>query len=183
MRRNQMLGTILAVSLFVGCSTTGPFNREKLSLPTGPSYVGGRGIQLFPTSPKLLPNIKDAMSELNMHSIVQNEDPSGLIVLEGKTAAEVNIRTTVQTSGVNSTVSVKIGWFGDEPLTRALLDRIGLKQGKLPEQPNPNAATTDTDEKAAEKPKSQGIFSRDAVPDAVMLRDQVENGNMPAIAR
>jgi hypothetical protein len=183
MRRNKVLGTILAVSLFVGCSTTGPFNREKLSLPTGPSYVGGRGIQLFPTSPKLVQNVKDAMSELNMHGIVQNEDPSGLIVLEAKTADESNIRTTLQSSGVNSTVSIKIGWFGNEPLTRGLLELIGRKQGKLPEQPNPNAATTETDEKAAEKPKSQGIFSREAVPDAVMLRDQVENGNMPAIAR
>jgi hypothetical protein len=62
-----------------------------------------------------------------------------------------------------------------------LLDRIGSKQGTLPPQPTPSA--TDDLEKAAEKPKSQGIFSRDAVPDSVMLRDQVENGSMPAVAR
>jgi hypothetical protein len=171
----------LAVTLLAGCSTTGPFSRERLSLPTGPSYVGGRGIQLFPTSPKLLTNIKDAMSELNMHSIVQNEDPSGLKVLEGKTGSDAKVRVTVQTSGANSTVAVKIGWFGDEPVTRGLLDRIASKQGTLPEQPSPT--TTEPGEKTADKPKSQGIFSRDAVPDSVMLRDQVENGSMPAIGR
>jgi hypothetical protein len=174
-----MAVTILGVTLLAGCSTTGPFSREKLALPVGPSYVGGRGVQLFPTSPSLLQNVKDAMSDLNMHSMVQNEDPSGLLVLEGKTADDRKVRTTIQKSGANSTVSVKVGWFGDEPLTRALLDRIGSKQGTLPPQPTP----ADIDEKAEEKPKSQGIFSRDAVPDSVMLRDQVENGSMPAINR
>jgi hypothetical protein len=125
----------------------------------------------------LTQNVKDAMSELQMHGIVQNEDPSGLIILEGKTDTDESIRTTIQVSGANSTVSVKVGWFGNEPVTRGLLHRIGEKQGKLPEQPTVTQADPD------EKPKSQGIFSRDAVPDAVMLRDQVENGSMPAIAR
>jgi hypothetical protein len=175
-----MMGPILVVLLLAGCSTTNPFSREKLSLPVGPSYVGGRGIQLFPTSPTLVTNIKDAMSDLNMHSVVQNEDPSGLIVLEGKTAADQKIRTTIQTSGKNATVSIKIGWFGDEFVTRALLERIGSKQGTMPPQP---ALSPADDETPVEKPKSQGIFSRDAVPDEVMLRDQVENGSMPAINR
>ncbi len=181
MRRIQMVGTLLAASLLVGCSTTNPFSREKLALPVGPSYVGGRGTQLFPTSPNMVTNVKDAMSDLNMHGLVQNEDPSGLIIIEGTSAANQKVRTTIQTSGANTTVSVKIGWFGDEMVTRALLERIGTKQGTMP--PQPALAPTDSEEKTAEKTKSQGIFSRTAVPDAVMLRDQVENGNMPAIAR
>ena len=182
MQRNWMMGTVLAVSLVAGCSSTNPFSRAKLALPVGPSYVGGRGTQLFPTSPVLLTNIKDAMSDLKMYSIVQNEDPSGLIILEGKTAADQVVRTTLLTSGTNSTVSVKIGWFGDELMTRALLDRIAMKQGTMPPQPTAGPAT-DPDDNPAEKSKSQGLFSRDAVPDSVMLRDQVENGSMPAIAR
>ncbi len=76
---------LIASSMVAGCSTTGPFGREKLALPIGPSYVGGRGMQMFPTSPTLLANVKDAMSDVGVHSIVQNEDPSGLIILEGQT--------------------------------------------------------------------------------------------------
>ena len=68
---------ILAASMLAGCSTTGPFGREKLALPVGPSYVGGRGMQMFPTSTDLLANVKDAMSDVGIHSIVQNEDPGG----------------------------------------------------------------------------------------------------------
>ncbi len=184
MRRNSVLGMILAVSLLAGCSTTGAFSREKLALPVGPSYVGGRGVQLFPTSPRLLDNVKDSMSELNMHTLVQNEDPSGLTIVEATSAAGQKVRTTIQTSGKNSTVSVKVGWFGDEPLTRALLDRIGSKQGNLP--PQPAAGPTGTEDDAVEKAADQArpkFLSRQAVPDSVMLRDQVENGNMPAIAR
>jgi hypothetical protein len=130
MRRTRILArTILAVSLIAGCSTTGPFGREKLRLPVGPSYVGGRGMQMFPTSPNLLVNVKDAMSDVGIHSIVQNEDPSGLLILEGRTADDRKARVTIQTSGTNSTVSAKIGLFGDEPLTRAMLDRLGSRPG------------------------------------------------------
>src|ERR1700722_12709401 len=99
MRRNWMAGMLIATSMLVGCSTTGPFGRERLALPIGPSYVGGRGMQMFPTSPDLLNNVKDGMSDVGIHSIVQNEDPSGVIILEGRTADDRKARVTVQTSG------------------------------------------------------------------------------------
>jgi hypothetical protein len=178
MRRTRMAGIILAASIFAGCSTTGPFGRERLALPIGPSYVGGRGMQMFPTSTALLANVKEAMSDVGIHSVVQNEDPSGLIILEGKTVDDRKARVTLQSSGINSTVSAKISWLGDEPLTRALLDRIGSRQGTMPPQPAVNASS-ETDDPAAEKPRTQ-IFSRDAVPDATMLRDQINSGIMPA---
>jgi hypothetical protein len=179
MRRTRMAGIILAASMLAGCSTTGPFGREKLALPIGPSYVGGRGMQMFPTSTALLTNVKDSMSDVGIHSIVQNEDPSGLIILEGRTADDRKARVTLQSSGINSTVSAKISWLGDEPLTRALLDRIGSRQGTMPAQPAINPSP-EPDEKSAEKPRTQSIFSKDAVPDATMLRDQINSGIMPS---
>src|SRR4051812_38231987 len=41
MRRNTLVLMILAITVAAGCSTTGPFGRERLALPVGPSYVGG----------------------------------------------------------------------------------------------------------------------------------------------
>ena len=173
MRRNRMAGIALAASILAGCSTTGPFGRERLALPIGPSYVGGRGMQMFPTSPDLLTNVKDAMSDVGIHSIAQHEDPGGLVILEGSTTDNRKARITVQTSGANSTVSAKIGWLGDEPITRALLDRLGSRQGLIPPRPIPAEVNEET-------PPSQGLLSRDAVPDAVMLRDQLETGVRPS---
>jgi hypothetical protein len=173
MRRTWTATLILGVSMIAGCSTTGPFGRERLSLPVGPSYVGGRGMQIFPTSTTLLTNVKDAMSDVGIHTIVQNEDPSGLIILEGRTADDRKARVTIQTSGANSTVSAKIGWVGDEPITRSFLDRLGSRQGTMPPQPFEA-------DSPAEEPKPQNILSRDAVPDAVMLRDQIDTGFMPS---
>jgi hypothetical protein len=174
MRRTWTARIILAVSMIAGCSTTGPFGRERLSLPVGPSYVGGRGMQMFPTSPTLLANVKDAMSDVGIHTIVQNEDPSGLIILEGRTADDRKARVTIQTSGTNSTISAKIGWVGDEPLTRAMLDRLGSRQGTMPPQPLLEDKSTEVTQ------PRQPILSRDAIPDAVMLRDQMDNGTRPS---
>ena len=174
MRRNWTVGMLIGASMLAGCSTTGPFGREKLALPIGPSYVGGRGMQMFPTSPTLLANVKDAMSDVGVYAIVQNEDPSGLIVLEGQSADARKVRVTILTSGKNSTVSAKVGWLGDEPLTRALLDRVGSRQGLLPPPPS-------LPEDAESKPiRTQPIFSRDAVSDATMLQDHIQSGYMPA---
>ena len=173
MRGTRILGLLGLTWMLVGCSTTSPFGRERLALPIGPSYVGGRGMQMFPTSPELLTNVKGGMADVGIHSILQNEDPSGLIILEGRTVDDRKARVTVQTSGVNSTVSAKVSWLGDEPLTRAMLDRIGSRQGTIPSQPsNPR----DAEEPSEAKPGSPGLFSRDAVPDTTMLRDQIEGG-------
>ncbi len=133
-------------------------------------------MQMFPSSPDLINNVKDGMSDVGIHTIVQNTDPSGVIILDGKTADDRKARVTVQTSGTNSTVSVKISWFGDEPLTRAMLDRIGNRQGTMPPQPTPAGDSDDTAEGA---PKSRKIFSKDAVSDADMMRDLNETGIMP----
>lgn len=175
MRRTWTAGMILAVLTIAGCSTTGPFGRERLSLPVGPSYVGGRGMQMFPTSPSLLANVKDSMSDVGIHSIVQNEDPGGMVILEGRTADDRKARVTILVSGTNSTVSAKIGWMGDEPLTRAMLDRLGSRQGTMPAQPLSADPAAPVD-----PPRTQPLLSKDAIPDAVMLQDQIHSGIMPS---
>ena len=81
---------------------------------------------------------------------------------------------TIQTSGTNATISAKVGWLGDEPLTRAMLDRLGSRQGTMPPQPMPAGADAE-----GPPPRTQPILSKDAIPDAVMLQDQTHNGFMP----
>jgi hypothetical protein len=132
-------------------------------------------MQMFPTSPNLLVNVKDAMSDVGIHSIVQNEDPSGLVILEGRSADNRKARVTIQTSGTNSTISAKIGLTGDEPITRSFLDRLASRQGTMPPQPLPTGPGAES-----EPPRTQPLLSRDAIPDAVMLQDQLHTGIMPS---
>ncbi len=173
MRRTMTAGLALAAALGGGCSATnGPFGRDKLALPVGPSYVGGRGMQVYPTSPAIVANVKDALSDVGIRSIRQSEDPGGTIILEGKAADDRRARVTILKSGTRATVAARVGWLGDEPLTRALLDRIGNRQGTLPPQPTPAA------EKPADPP-SNPFLSRDAVPDEIMLRNQLNEGYSP----
>ena len=60
-------------------------------------------------------------------------------------------------------VTIRVGWFGDEPLTKALLERIEVRLGTR--SPEAIPATVPT------APSSNPYFARDAIPDSVMLRD------------
>jgi hypothetical protein len=63
-------------------------------------------------------------------------------------------------------VTIRIGWFGDEPLSRALMDRIGIRLGTLP----PAAIPVEPPSSPAGNP----FFSKNAVSDAEMLKDQAD---------
>ena len=63
-------------------------------------------------------------------------------------------------------ISCRIGWFGDEALSKALLERTGIRLGTLPPAAVP--------ENPPSTPGANPFFSRDAVPDEEMLRDVAE---------
>ena len=63
-------------------------------------------------------------------------------------------------------VSIRVGWFGDEPLTQAILERLEVRLGSR--SPEAIPATVPS------APSHNPYFARDAIPDAVMLRDFVE---------
>jgi hypothetical protein len=88
--------------------------------------------------------------------------------LSGRVPDGRPVTVTVRSRGAGSAVGVRVGRFGDEALGRALLDRVGVRLGTRP--PAPIAPETPS------TPGSNPFFSRAAVPDAVMLRDQAEAG-------
>jgi hypothetical protein len=63
-------------------------------------------------------------------------------------------------------VAIRVGWFGDEPLSQAILERMGVRLGSRPPEAIPAAAPS--------APSRNPFFARDAVPDSVMLRDFAE---------
>jgi hypothetical protein len=166
MRRIAMLaGLVIAGSCGAGCSTMGPVTPSGLA-GAGYSYSAGRATQEFayPTD-TLVSASAEAMGDLRIDAIQQIRD-AGMIRLEGTTADNRRATVSIRPNKVASMVSVRVGWFGDPALSRALMDRVGIRLGTLP----PSAAPVEP----PSAPESNPFFSRKAISDSQMLRDQTD---------
>lgn len=165
MRRIALAAAGLSGLLTIGCSTVGPVAGPVMNASAF-TYTAGRATQDFPYPPATLQSaITGALDDLRVHSIHLTND-AGILVYNGSTADNRRVSVTIRPNQAVSRLSIRIGWFGDEPLSRALMDRIGIRLGELP----PSAIPIDP----PSEPASNPYFSRDAVPDSVMLRDQAD---------
>lgn len=172
---------ILALTAgLAGCSSTGSFGRQAVTGPVGPSYVAGKGVQVFAATPTVMTDVKTAMGEVGIHSIRQVREPDNTDVFEGTTADNRRAQVAVQPRGSKVVVTTRIGWRGDEPLSRAVLDRLTILQGGSPATvasgptltPAPSAPPYEMPAADPDKEKPQV----GGVPDSVMLRNQLESG-------
>jgi hypothetical protein len=168
MRRIALAAAALvAATIGTGCSTMEPaamsaFGRNG----SGFSYSAGRAVQSFAYPPTTVqPSVVSAMDDLRMQSIRQINDGSA-IVFEGTTADNRKASVTLRPHPGGSRLSARIGLFGDEPLSRALMDRVGIRLGSLP----PAAIPVDP----PSSPGSHPYLSRVGKPDPTFLKDQTE---------
>jgi uncharacterized protein DUF3568 len=165
MRRTSLVAALLAGLAPAGCRTVAPIGG--LALETaGFAYGGGKASQEFaaPTT-AVQPAIAAALDDLGVTQLRQRHDGPSRI-FEGTTADGRSATVTLRPGNGAARVTVRIGWFGDEAFSRALLERLCVRLGSLPPAAIP-----------AEPPSSPGanpFFSRQAIPDATMLRDQAE---------
>jgi len=165
MRRIALAATGLFGLWSTGCSTVGPIAAPVMSA-TAFTYTAGRATQDFPYPPNTVQSaITGGMDDLRIHSVHLTND-AGILVYTGTTADNRRVSVTIRPQLAASRLSIRIGWFGDEPLSRALMDRIAIRLGELP----PSAIPVDP----PSEPASNPYFSKDAVPDSVMLRDQAD---------
>ncbi|MBX6314561.1 MAG: DUF3568 family protein [Isosphaeraceae bacterium] len=160
MRRIGMVAALL--SLLSGCKTVVP------ALP-GPApaaglfaFHGGQGEQVFPRpSDQVREAVLGALAETRVHAIHQSRD-RGTLVLDGTAADGRHVHLTIQPQGPRTLVTARFGRFGDELRSHDLFDAIGHRLG-LP------AAGEDQPQEHVP------LFSREAVPDAMMLRDHTDS--------
>jgi Protein of unknown function (DUF3568) len=147
-----------------GCATVAPSPERLLS--TGSSYSVGRAIQDFSMpSTKVGTAVTEAMADLKMDSIEPGRD--GVVYkIQAKTEDKRTVMVTLRPHQTQTRVSCRIGTFGDELLSKALLERTGVRLGTLPPAAIP--------EHVPSSPGSNPFFSRDAVSDAEMLKDAAE---------
>jgi hypothetical protein len=163
--RRIVLSALTIACASAGCMTVAPVAGPALAR-TGFSFAAGRASQDFAYSTSaLLSSVRGALEDLRIQSIKEKHD-AGTVVYEGTTTDDRRATVMLRPGQDTTRVSIRIGWFGDEPLSKALMDRIGIRLGTLP----PSAIPIDP----PSAPASNPYFSRSAISDETMLRDQAD---------
>lgn len=175
MRRIALTVTALFAAASAGCQTVNPsalsaLGRSADGAAPGPSgafsYFGGRAAQSYARPPAAVhPAVVAALDDLRVGSVRQLNEGAA-IIYEGTTADDRKASVTLRPHPAGSRLTARIGLFGDEPLSRALMDRVSVRLGTLP----PSAVPADP----PSSPSSNPWFSRSAVPDSVMFKDQAD---------
>ena len=165
MRQVRWIALISGVVGLAGCATIPPA-AEVAAISSSFAYSAGRGSQSFaaPVS-AVLATLNDALSDLDLRSPRGTRD-GGVMRVEAQTPDGRKVVATVRTHQGITQVAVRVGWFGDEPLSRTLLERVGVRLGSRPPEAIPSAAPS--------APSRNPFFARGAVPDSEMLRDFAE---------
>jgi Protein of unknown function (DUF3568) len=168
MRQHRIaVGTILYLSplTLAGCSLVESGNDHR-AIAEESHYAIGRGSREFNTSPAAVRQaVVEAMTDLDMK--VGRRSVDGVVSQQnGTTANNQGVNVVIRPLRNQTRVVCRIGYFGDEPLSIALLDRVSIRLGEMPPAPIPA--------KIPSKPGSNPIFSRDAVSDEEMLRDTAD---------
>ncbi len=96
------------------------------------SYGGGRAIQEFAIpADDVGAALSAAMDDLKMTSIKHRRN-GAIDEITAATHDNRPVLVTLRPHDWQTRVSCRIGWLGDEPLARALLERAGVRLGILP---------------------------------------------------
>lgn len=165
MRQTSMVAAMIAGTMLPGCRTVAPIAGPTLAA-AGFAYGAGKATQEFayPTA-AVQAAIAAALDDVRIEGVRQKHDGPARI-FEGTTGDGRSATVTLRPGQGAARVTARIGWFGDEPLSLALMERVAVRLGSLPPTAIP-----------VEPPSSPGtnpFFSRQAIPDSSMLRDHAE---------
>lgn len=165
LRQARWIVVLGGAHILSGCATVPPL-ADISAASSSFSYSGGRGVQSYSASPStVIAAIDQALGDLSLTRVrtIQN----GTVVrVEARTADNRQLIATVRSFQGHTQVGVRAGWFGDEPLSKALLNRVAVRLGSAP----PEAIPAETPSAPAANP----FFSRSAVSDEEMYRDMAE---------
>jgi hypothetical protein len=170
----------IASSGLLGCRAMGPIGSAGPSLvvPTY-AYASGTATQGFAwPRDEVEAALGEAMTDLNIRRVGLIEADAEQTRVRGRAADGRRVDLSLVERGAATQANVRVGLFGDEALAKAVLDRVGVRLGSLPPEAIPAEVPASFESEEAENP----YFSRQAVPDSVMLRgfsDGVEPGGGP----
>ena len=101
-------------------------------------YSGGRAIKDFPRNAKIASAAAaEALEDLKMTAIKRSRDGT-VYKIEAKTEDNRSVLVTVRPHQDKARVGCRVGWFGDELLSKAIIERIGIRLELLPPAPIPD---------------------------------------------
>jgi hypothetical protein len=166
---------LLVLEAGSGCSSVKPSAIPAAGNPAPapglvPTYSAGRASRTFSSSTtEILPAVVAALQDLQIEGVHRINDGS-LIVVEGTTSDKRRASITIRPQNPSSTrLTARVGLFGDEPLSKALIERVGIRLGELPPAPIPAEIPS------APAPNPFLDFLRSAGPDPEMLKDMADS--------
>jgi hypothetical protein len=152
----------------IGCQSVGPLT-GRTGPATGFAYRFGTASQGFAVAPAEVKKVVvEAMGDVRVHRDLETVEPdTGAWILDGTTADGRNVKVTIRPMGAFTVVTARVGPFGDEALSKGILDRIGIRLGTLP----PGAIPA---EPPAAEPTS--VFNRPSATDPTLMRHQTVTG-------
>ena len=134
------VGATLAV--LGGCRAVGPLTNAGAGT-SGFAYRAGTASQGFPVTPAEVRKVAvEALSDLRISSIRETIEPDTTLILDGTTGDGRSARLTIQPLGAFTATTVRVGLLGDEALSKAILDRIGIRLGSMPPAAIPTEVPT-----------------------------------------
>ena len=171
MRRIGRLGcAAMAAAALVGCRAMGPIGPDGPSMlvPTY-SFSSGTASQGFARPRDEVESaLRDAMNDLALRRVGTIDWDAEQTRVHARADDGRRVDLTLVERGPATEAHVRVGLFGDEAMSKAVLDRVGVRLGTLPPEAVPAEVPTD--------PEGNPYFSREAVPDAVMLRGYADSG-------
>ncbi len=154
-------GICLTIGL-IGCATVPPA-ADVAGSPSAVSFSGARGWKSF-AAPRaeVVAALNDAMNDLNLANVRGYKDGT-ISRLEATTREKERVVATIRSHRDVTQVTIRVGWFGDQPLAKAILERVDIRLGNRSPEAIPVTVPS--------APSRNPYFARDAIPDAVMLRD------------
>ena len=175
----QTVAFLVILGLGTGCSTVrnvvNPDDPPATSAPPEVSdstitYSAGAASRVFAVPASTMhPPVLAAMEDLRFTNVRRFND-SGVVLFQGTTADNRRVSLTLRSPTPSSVrATVRIGLFGDEPMSKAVIERIGVRLGELPPAPIP------TEIPSTPTPNPFFNFKRMLGPDSEMLRDMADS--------
>src|SRR5436309_2279056 len=116
-----LVAASLAGVALAGCQTVAPIAGPALAA-AGFSYGAGKASQEFVFPPAAVQSaLAAALDDLQVREVRQRRDGTSRL-FEGTTADGRKATATLRPGNGAARVTVRIGWYGDEPLSRAILE-------------------------------------------------------------
>jgi Protein of unknown function (DUF3568) len=150
---------------FFGCATVPPA-ADIVGTSSSFSYLAGRGAQSFAASPPVvIAALDDSFADLKLFKPRHIRNGS-VYRIEARTDDYRPVKATIRSHQGQTVVGIRAGWFGDETMSKAILERVAVRLGSKAPEAIPAEVPS--------APAGNPFFSRNAVSDLEMFRDMAE---------